>query len=486
MKNLLVLLLVIPFLGFTQQNSVSDNLFSNYKTYKESTLTQRRFKHNEIQSLIEKLKSEKDFQVTFLGNSIEGRSISIISIGSGKTNVLLWSQMHGNESTATMAIFDIFNYLKTNKEILKNIKLHFIPMLNPDGAEKFTRRNAIGIDINRDAVRLQSPESKILKYARDSLKADFGFNLHDQSKYYNAERTEKPATISYLAPAYNYEKSINTTRSNAMKIIVVMNDIIQKYVPGQVGRYSDEFEPRAFGDNIQKWGTSTILIESGGYKNDPEKQFIRKLNYVSILAAIHSISTGSFANTSIKKYEKIPRNDRKLFDLIITNLTFPYLGNSYTVDLGIKNLERENNTHSDFYNIGRVNDIGDLSTYYGYQTLDATELSFKVGETYPKILSDFEELKKLNIKDLLVQGYTSVSVDSLPDEIKFINYPINIIDARKIIIPKNNSIPKPPISFSKNPTFLLTKNNKVVYAIINGFIYDLIKNENGVKNALVN
>ena len=486
MKNLLVLLLVIPFLGFTQQNSVSDNLFSNYKTYKESTLTQRRFKHNEIQSLIEKLKSEKDFQVTFLGNSIEGRSISIISIGSGKTNVLLWSQMHGDESTATMAIFDIFNYLKTNKEILKNIKLHFIPMLNPDGAEKFTRRNAIGIDINRDAVRLQSPESKILKYARDSLKADFGFNLHDQSKYYNAERTEKPATISYLAPAYNYEKSINTTRSNAMKIIVVMNDIIQKYVPGQVGRYSDEFEPRAFGDNIQKWGTSTILIESGGYKNDPEKQFIRKLNYVSILAAIHSISTGSFANTSIKKYEKIPRNDRKLFDLIITNLTFPYLGNSYTVDLGIKNLERENNTHSDFYNIGRVNDIGDLSTYYGYQTLDATELSFKVGETYPKILSDFEELKKLNIKDLLVQGYTSVSVDSLPDEIKFINYPINIIDARKIIIPKNNSIPKPPISFSKNPTFLLTKNNKVVYAIINGFIYDLIKNENGVKNALVN
>ncbi len=486
MKNLLVLLLVIPFLGFTQQNSVSDNLFSNYKTYKESTLTQRRFKHNEIQPLIEKLKSEKDFQVTFLGNSIEGRSISMISIGSGKTNVLLWSQMHGDESTATMAIFDIFNYLKTNKEILKNIKLHFIPMLNPDGAEKFTRRNAIGIDINRDAVRLQSPESKILKYARDSLKADFGFNLHDQSKYYNAERTEKPATISYLAPAYNYEKSINTTRSNAMKIIVVMNDIIQKYAPGQVGRYSDEFEPRAFGDNIQKWGTSTILIESGGYKNDPEKQFIRKLNYVSILAAIHSISTGSFANTSIKKYEKIPRNDRKLFDLIITNLTFPYLGNSYTVDLGIKNLERENNTHSDFYNIGRVNDIGDLSTYYGYQTLDATELSFKVGETYPKILSDFEELKKLNIKDLLVQGYTSVSVDSLPDEIKFINYPINIIDARKIIIPKNNSIPKPPISFSKNPTFLLTKNNKVVYAIINGFIYDLIKNENGVKNALVN
>ena len=268
MKNLLILLLVVPILGFTQQNSISDNLFSNYETYKESIITQRRFKHNEIQPLIEKLKSEKDFQVTFLGNSIEGRSISMISIGSGTTNVLLWSQMHGDETTATMAIFDIFNYLKVNKEVLKNIKLHFIPMLNPDGAEKFTRRNAIGIDINRDAIRLQSPESRILKSARDSLKANFGFNLHDQSKYYNAERTDKPATISYLAPAYNYEKSVNTTRSNAMKIIVEMNDIIQKYAPGQVGRYSDDFEPRAFGDNIQKWGTSTIYSSQYDARTD--------------------------------------------------------------------------------------------------------------------------------------------------------------------------------------------------------------------------
>ena len=226
--------------------------------------------------MIEKLKSEEGFRVKTLGKSIQGRSISMISIGNGATNILLWSQMHGDESTATMAIFDIFNYLKKNKEILNNVTLHFIPMLNPDGAELFKRRNAIGIDINRDALRLQSPESRILKSARDSVQANFGFNLHDQSKYYNAERTNKPATISDLAPAYNYEKDINDIRGNAMKIIVQMNDILQNYVPGQVGRYSDEFEPRAFGDNIQKWGTRTILIESGGYPDDPEKQFILK------------------------------------------------------------------------------------------------------------------------------------------------------------------------------------------------------------------
>jgi len=486
MKKLFFILLFIPLTGlFSQQKNISETLFSNYDSYKETQLTNRRFKHTDIQPLIDQLKADNDFKITNLGNSIEERSIKMISIGSGKTNILLWSQMHGDESTATMAIFDIFNYLKKNKTILKNIKLHFIPMLNPDGAEKFTRRNAIGIDLNRDAVQLQSPEAKILKFARDSLQADFGFNLHDQSKYYNAERTEKPATISYLAPAYNYEKTINDIRGNAMKIIVEMNQIIQKYAPGQVGRYSDDFEPRAFGDNIQKWGTSTILIESGGYPNDPEKQFIRKLNYVSILAAIHSISTGKYKKTSIKEYEKIPRNDRKLFDLKITNLTFSYLGHDYSVDLGIMYHEIENPKHTEFYYRGQVRDIGDLSTYYGYKTLDAKNLVLKIGETYPNILSDFEELKKLDFKKLLQQGYTSVSVDYLPEEIKFVHYPINIIDSRKISIPKNNRIPKPPLSFSKNPTFLLTENNKVVYAVINGFIYDLIKDKNEVKNGIV-
>jgi hypothetical protein len=357
-------------------------------------------------------------------------------------------------------------------------------MLNPDGAEVFTRRNAIGIDINRDALRLQSPESRILKAARDSLKADFGFNLHDQSKYYNAERTEKPATISYLAPAYNYEKSINSVRGNAMKIIVEMNAIIQKYAPGQVGRYNDDFEPRAFGDNIQKWGTSTILIESGGFQNDAEKQFIRKLNYVSILAAIQSISTGTFKNTSIEGYEKIPQNDRKLFDLKITNLTFSYLGKDYLVDLGINHNERENKDHTDFYYIGQISEIGDLSTYYGYNILNAKGLTFETGETYPKIVKDYDDLEKLNFENLIQQGYTSVALDSVPEDIIFTKYPMNIVKVRDIQITKKN-MPKPPVALYSNPNFTLSKNNKVIYAIINGFVYDVTKDTSNIKNGLI-
>jgi len=473
MKKILFLFL-IPFIGLSQNEAFSENLFAQYETYKETTIKNRRFKHSDIQPLIERLKSEEGFTVTTLGKSIEGRSISMISTGNGKTSVLLWSQMHGNESTATMALFDIFNYLKKNKNILKNITIHFIPMLNPDGAQVFKRRNAIGIDINRDAVSLQSPESKILKAVRDSLQADFGFNLHDQSKYYNAVLTDKPATISYLAPAYNYEKSINETRANAMKIIVEMNEIIQQYAPGQVGRYSDDFEPRAFGDNIQKWGTSTILIESGGFNNDPEKQFIRKLNFVSILAAINSISKKSYLKTSIKKYDEIPINDRKLFDLKITNLTFTHLETNYTVDLGINTNEIENNSNRGFHYVGRIMDIGDLSTYYGYKTLDAKNLTFNTGKVYLEKIFSIDTLENFNFKNLLKQGFTTVVLDSIPKGIHLTKYPIHILDSRDVIIIKEgkSDIPDALLQLGDIPTFILTENDKVVYAIINGFIYN--------------
>ena len=76
---------------------------------------------------------------------------------------MLWSQMHGDESTATMALADIFRFLveapgDSLRERLRNrLTIVFIPMLNPDGAEVFQRENAVGIDVNRDARRLSTP-----------------------------------------------------------------------------------------------------------------------------------------------------------------------------------------------------------------------------------------------------------------------------------------------------------------------------------------
>jgi competence protein ComGC len=485
MKHIFKILLLLITTSLVAQNvDITTNLYETYSKYKESNLNKRRIKHTDLQPLIEQLKSNSKYTVKKVGKSIEGRDLSLISIGSGKTNIFLWSQMHGDEPTATQAIFDIFNFfnspdfLEEKEAILSHLTLHFLPMLNPDGAEKFTRRNALGVDINRDAVSLQSPESQTLKRVRDSLNADFGFNLHDQSAYYNAERTDKPATISYLAPAYNYEKDINDVRSNAMKVIVFMNSIIQKYAPGQVGRYDDAFEPRAFGDNIQKWGTSAILIESGGFKNDKEKQEIRRLNYVSILSAIYSIANENYKNISIDDYEKIPENDRKLFDLKIIGAIYSLLNNDYNIDLGINLLEMDNDTHSSFYNIGKVIDQGDLSTYYGYNTFDASGYKIVEGKVYPKTLKTIDEISNVDVFELLKSGYVYIQLDELPKNKKEFSKPINIIKT-------GYKVPKLVLMPGANSTFLLQKGTTIEYAVINGFLINLKTKDSHFKNALI-
>lgn len=467
---------------FSQPSQLALNLWEDYSKYKEETITHRRFQHEDILPLIQNLRSDTHFNVKKVGQSIEGRDLFLISVGEGDIDVFLWSQMHGDESTATMAIFDIFNFIssedyKDEKEkILKNLKLHFLPMLNPDGAEVFQRRNALGIDVNRDALRLQSPEGITLKRVRDSLDADFGFNLHDQSRYYNAETTDKPATISFLAPAYNYEKDVNEVRGNAMKLIVAMNRELQHFIPGQVAKYNDDFEPRAFGDNIQKWGTSAILIESGGFLNDPDKQEIRKLNFMAILTALKSISGGEFNNEKIEDYQKIPENDSKLYDLKLTGLQYELLGKDYILDLGINHQEVSRGNKGYYYR-SQIADQGDLSTNYGYTAHDFSGYKLIFGKIYPQTFNSVKDIRKLDFQEILSKGYAYIRVKELPGD-NYTELPLQVVG-------KNFKIPS-RISVGNNPTFFLTKDGKIRYALINGFVIDLEDfNPSAVPNSLI-
>ncbi len=127
-----------------QEKQLAWDLYYSYESFKEKSLEDRRFKHSDIVPLIEQLKNKNIFKVEKVGKSIEGRDIYLISLGTGKTKVFLWSQMHGDESTATAALFDIFNFFSDEnafpefkKFLLSNLSIYIIPMVNPDGAELF-------------------------------------------------------------------------------------------------------------------------------------------------------------------------------------------------------------------------------------------------------------------------------------------------------------------------------------------------------------
>ncbi|MEM9674283.1 MAG: M14 family zinc carboxypeptidase [Bacteroidota bacterium] len=466
-------LLGLPVLLPAQILSVPAAAHQYHDRYRESSITDRRFKHSDVEPLLLELRSNSTFKVTPLGNSIEGRTIYDVSFGTGETTVLLWSQMHGNEPTATMAGLDLFNFFAQSDELdplrrqlLDNLNIHFVPMLNPDGAEQYQRYNAIDIDLNRDALRLQSPESQILKRLRDSLQADFGFNLHDQSTYYTTGVSPHPATISVLAPAYNYEKEVNEVRERALQLIVLLNDAIQAFIPNQVGRYNDDFEPRAFGDNMQKWGTSTVLIESGGYKNDKEKQQIRKVNFVLLLIGLHAIAEGNYRKAPVEEYFTIPENERYLYDLIIRNVQREKNGRQFMIDIAVNQNEIDLEGHRDFYELSRIQYIGDLSTYYGYQELDAEGLQAVPGKVYPKVQKTLKDVVELKTERLLKQGYTTVRVRDLEQ------YP-HLRSELLLDVVSKDAEPNHELLLGRRANFLLKKRRKNRFAVVNGVLVEL-------------
>jgi Zinc carboxypeptidase len=352
------------------------------------------------------------FEKQVVAQSFEGKDIYQIKLGTGKTKILLWSQMHGDESTATMALFDIFKFFQAKndgfdefrKQILAQCTLYFIPMLNPDGAERFQRRTATEIDMNRDALRLQTPEGVLLKRLQNTLMPDFAFNLHDQGSRTSAGNNPKQATISFLATAYNMERDWNKVRKRSMQVICSMNAVLQQFIAGHIAKYSDEHEPRAFGDNIQKWGSSLILIESGGYKGDLEKQFIRKLNFVAILSAFQAVSERTYTKYKLKNYESLPTNDGYLFDILIRNVQFIENGKTILKDIGINLNERNMDNATKFLIDSRVDDMGDLSTFWGIKELDAKGMTLHLPKDFPTEFMKYNLASKPSQNETLKRG----------------------------------------------------------------------------------
>ena len=347
--------------------------------YRVPGLEDRRFTHEEyweaVGSVLDDAGTAGRVSVATVGHSVEGRSIRAVTLGRGPVSVLLWSQMHGDESTASMSLADITRWWALSPEddplrrrFADRLTITMIPMLNPDGAERFMRYDALGVDVNRDARRLATPEGRILKAVRDSLHADFGFNLHDQGS-----RTAGPdgelVGIALLAPAADEERSWGPVRQRARRLAGVIAAALQVEIPGRIARYDDSFAPRAFGDNMQRWGTSTVLIESGALPDDPQKQELRRLNVLAILAALESIAVGSLEAASTTAYDDLPMNVEIPNDLLLAGgrVVMPG-GETYPLDVAIVYDDRVARTGP------RYGEIGDLDGVRALETVDVTGL----------------------------------------------------------------------------------------------------------------
>lgn len=333
--------------SFLQQHSIlkSQDLKGRYVTY------------SKIEALL------SDFDLKQAGKSVKGLPIKVLTIGNGPFKILMWSQMHGNEATSTKGIMDVMYFLKANASFLAPFTIQLLPMLNPDGAAAYTRVNANGVDLNRDAEQQSQSETHALFEVYDAFQPDYCFNLHDQRTLFGVNGA--PCILSYLSPAADADKLITEARKQAMGIIGHMSERLQQHLPSQVGRYDDAYNPNCVGDCFQAKGTPTILFECGQSGEDYDREGTRKWFSFSVVEALQCIVNNSFKPSV---YHSIPEVEKSYSDILIHHI--PYQGTQISMALNYKEKLISNSIVFE----PTLHSKGDLSRLNAHKIIDLNNL----------------------------------------------------------------------------------------------------------------
>jgi hypothetical protein len=353
---------------------------AQYDRFRVSPADPSTLRASDIEKALSKLASHSGgrLRVERFDESLEKRPIHLVTLGTGPKRVLMWSQMHGDEPTHTAVLLDLISYLlRTPAEplagdILGGCTLLIIPMLNPDGAERYQRFNAQGIDVNRDWRRHATPEGRALLRAAKTLKPEFGFNLHNQNARTCIGRPPLPAAVSVLAPAPDASRQVSPSMQIAKQMCTCFVEAVRPYAQGMISRYDDSHEPRAFGDGIQSLGVATMLVEAGGWP-DANIEPMTRLHFHGLLHTLHAIATDKYRAADAKIYEDLPEsNSTRLNDCYVAKAQIldAKLGAPFVADLLIDQTHSNRlwmTTNRD----GKIIEIGDLPPAAAALTINA-------------------------------------------------------------------------------------------------------------------
>lgn len=277
-------------------------------------------KHADLRAALTTLEARAPgtFQVVEEAPSSEGRTIPLLRVGHGPTPVLLWSQMHGDEPSGTAALLDLLAWMADRpgdpgvRRLRSRLTLWILPMLNPDGAQRTQRRSAQEVDINRDALALATPEARYLKAVRDRVQPTFGYNLHNQNPLLRVGPTGPQAALSLLAVPGDARLTETPGVVRAQRLAVAVLRATAPVAPGRVARYDTDYTPRAFGDSMTRWGTPTLLIETGGWAGPDENARLVRLTFLAITSSLGALSERNLPPAPGAAYHAIPLNRRDL------------------------------------------------------------------------------------------------------------------------------------------------------------------------------
>ncbi|MFA1820114.1 M14 family zinc carboxypeptidase [Virgibacillus oceani] len=283
------------------------------------------------------------------GVSEAGRDLYVAKIGNGDKDIWVQGRIHGNEPYGTNGTLRIIENLIEEKdssyeEMMEELTIHFIPMYNPDGAERNERGTRIldpetGVfgpqqDLNRDwhEDRFNMVETASYFEYWASIQPEFTMDVHHHGTP-NFHESDIPVTMSLgiaLAPGgptLPYLTNGEEYETVAKQANVLMYDALEAYPQFTVDHYrvgqnrTGEIDHRGGissgamrgehinynGHNPDGHSNPGVFLETAGQFLDGEREPLIKQNIVALHAFLYGLASGELYDQDPDRfYGEIP------------------------------------------------------------------------------------------------------------------------------------------------------------------------------------
>ncbi|MFG6147855.1 M14 family zinc carboxypeptidase [Halobacillus sp. B23F22_1] len=303
----------------------------------ETIKNERLHNYEEMIKVLEKADNQSEaMELETYGESVKGRDLYLAKFGSNDDNptVLFLTQQHGNETLTTEGALKLIQNLtskgKKTQEILDNVNVLIAPRLNVDGAEgdvnfslddyvsgTHTRYNANEVDLNRDHVDREQPETKAFhENVLQKYSPDYMIDLHHQGTQTTLGDSDELVSGSILYPTTENVDDKVLERSKQLGS-VVYNAVSDKGY-GLLSKY-----PGGSAETISRNGlaveydVATLLFEMRGMADHEYDDYVlgQKSNgkliqqaVTAMEATLEALADGSINNADTSFWEDLPES----------------------------------------------------------------------------------------------------------------------------------------------------------------------------------
>lgn len=187
------------------------------RTGAETASFERLTSHDELIDFLYDVQARSDrVLIRNIATTADERAMPLVILGapatdspasaffSGRPTLFVTGNVHGGERAGREGTLQFIRELALGsaRDILERVNVLVVPTLNPDGAERRTRANALGYDMNRDFIVAETPEiSAIIEKVLLEWWPDVYVDVHNGGAYpYNLtyQATLHPAADSAL------------------------------------------------------------------------------------------------------------------------------------------------------------------------------------------------------------------------------------------------------------------------------------------------